>query len=161
MGLTALGIFHTVIGVVAIVSGIVSLIRFSKIDLKHATGKIYFYFTAITSLTALGISKSGGFNPGHMLSLLIILLTGTAYWLYLKKPGNNRSRYVENFLLSFSFFLSMLPTVNETLTRIPVGHPLAKDIHDPLIGRTLLVVLVLFLSGSVYQVFRQRKVNRD
>ncbi|WP_343632747.1 hypothetical protein [Fluviicola sp.] len=161
MGLTGLGIFHTVIGVIAIVAAIVSFIRFGKIDLKHLTGKIYFYFTAITSLTALGISKMGGFNPGHILSLVILLLIGTAYLLSLKKPGKNGSRYVENFLLSFSFFLSMLPTVNETLTRIPVGHPLAKDITDPLIGKTLFVILLLFIGGSVYQVFKQRSVNRS
>ena len=35
----------------------------------------------------------------------------------------------------------MIPTVNETLTRVPVGHPLAKGPTDPLIAQTLLIIL--------------------
>lgn len=160
MGLSALGIFHTLIGIIAIVAAIVSLVRFGRINLTHSTGKIYYYFTLITSLTALGISKHGGFNPGHALSIVVILLVTTAFILAHKKKGNNRARYFENFFLLFSFFISLLPTVNETFTRIPVGHPLAKDISDPLIGRTLLVLFVLFIAGSVLQFMKQRKVNK-
>lgn len=160
MGLSNLGIFHTIIGVVAIVSALISFIRFGKINLEHITGKIYFYFTIITSLTALGISKHGGFNAGHALSLIILILVTVAFYLHSKRGGNNKARYFENFLMAFSFLLSMLPTVNETLTRIPIGHPLAKDINDPLIGKTLLVIFVLFITGSVYQIIKQRRINK-
>lgn len=160
MGLSNLGIFHTVIGVVAIVSALISFVRFGKINLEHSTGKIYFYFTVITSLTALGISKHGGFNAGHVLSLIILILVTAAFYLHSKRKGNNKARYFENFLMSFSFLLSMLPTVNETLTRVPIGHPLAKDINDPLIGKTLLVIFILFIAGSVYQIIKQRKINQ-
>lgn len=161
MGLSNLGIFHTVIGVGAIVAALIAFVRFGKIELSHLTGKIYFYGTLITSLTALGISKHGGFNAGHVFSLVIVVLIVIAYWLHSRKPGNIKARYFENFLLSFSFFLSMLPTVNETFTRIPVGHPLAKDINDPIIGKTLLVIVILFLTGSVYQFIKQRKANQS
>lgn len=160
MGLSNLGIFHTVIGVVAIGAAVVECLRYGKIDLNKLSGKIYFYCTVIASVTALGISKLGGFNPGHGLSLLIIVLVTAAYFLYAKRKGNNKARYFENFFLSFSFFLSMLPTVNETLTRLPVGQPWAKDINDPLIKKTLLIVLILFVAGSVYQFWKQRKLNR-
>lgn len=64
MGLSNLGIFHTAIGIIAIVSALVSFVRYGKIDLTQLAGKIYFYGTAITSLTALGLSKNGGFNAG-------------------------------------------------------------------------------------------------
>ncbi|GAA4149743.1 hypothetical protein GCM10022217_02050 [Chryseobacterium ginsenosidimutans] len=160
MGLSNLGIFHTIIGVIAIVSALISFIRYGKINLDHITGKLYFYFTIITSLTALGISKHGGFNAGHVLSLIILTLVTVAFYLHRKRRGNNKARYFENFLMSFSFLLSMLPTVNETLTRIPIGHPLAKDINDPLIGKTLLVIFALFITGSVYQIVKQRKINK-
>lgn len=160
MGLSNLGIFHTIIGVAAIAAAIVSYVRFGKINLGHSSGKIYFYGTLITSLTALGISKHGGFNPGHFFSILIVLLVLVAYYLHTRKKGNNRSRYFENFSLSFSFFLSWLPTINETFTRVPVGKPLAKDISDPLIAKTLLVILILFVWGSAFQFLKQRKINR-
>ncbi len=74
---------------------------------------------------------------------------------------NNRSRFIENFFLSFSFFLSLIPTVNETFNRVPIGHPLAHGSQDPLIGKTLLLLLVLFIIGSVLQFRKQNKINRS
>jgi uncharacterized membrane protein len=159
MGLTNLGIFHTVIGVAAIIAALIAFVKYGKIDLGQLTGKIYFYGTLVTSLTALGISKHGGFNPGHAFSILIVILILVAYLLFWKKIGNIKARYFENFCLSFSFFLSLVPTVNETFTRVPVGHPLAKDIKDPLIANTLLILLLLFISGTVYQIIKQKKIN--
>lgn len=161
MGLSNLGIFHTVIGIIAIVAAVVGFIRNGKIDLSHLTGKIYFYFTLVTSLTALGLSKQGGFNPGHIFALFIVVLILAAYFLYSKKPGNNRARFFENTLLSFSFFLSLVPTVNETFTRVPVGHPLAKAPTDSIVGQTLLVLFVLFVAGSVFQFRMQKKINKS
>lgn len=161
MGLSHLGIFHTVIGIVAIVAAVVGFVRNGKIDLNQPAGKIYFYFTLVTSLTALGLSSIKGVNPGHILALLIVILVSVAYYLHAKKQGNNRARYIENFFLSFSFFLSMIPTVNETLNRLPVGHPLAHGPQDPLIGKTLLVILILFIIGSVFQFRRQKKINKS
>ncbi|NLR82295.1 hypothetical protein [Chitinophaga eiseniae] len=161
MGLSNLGIFHTVIGVIAIVAAVISFIRNGKIDLSQPTGKIYFYFTLVTSLTALGLSSVKGVNPGHILALLIIILISIAYYLHARKQGNNRARYMENFFLSFSFLLSMIPTVNETFNRIPVGHPLAHGPQDPLIGKTLLVILILFVIGSIFQFRTQRRINKS
>ena len=159
MALSGLGIFHTVIGIIAIVAAIISYARFGKINLAHSTGRIYCYLTAATSLTSLGISKHGGFNPGHVFALFIVILVAAAYLLHTKRQGNNRARFMENFCLSFSFFLSWVPTINETFTRVPVGHPLAKAPTDPVIAKTLLLFLVLFIAGSVYQYRKQKKAN--
>ena len=159
MGLSNLGIFHTLIGIIAIVAAIVSYVRFGKINLKHATGKIYFYFTIVTSLSSLGLLKHG-FNPGHVFALFIVVLVLVAYFLYEKKGNINRARYFENFLLSLSFFLSWVPTINETFNRIPVGHPLAKGPKDPLIAKTLLLLFILFVVGSILQFRKQKRINR-
>lgn len=161
MVLSSLGIFHTAIGVIAIVAAVAGFLRNGKIDLSKLTGKIYFYFTLVTSLTALGLAKHGGFNPGHIFALFIVALILVAYFLYSKKQGNNSARFFENFLLSFSFFLSLVPTVNETFTRVPIGHPLAKAPTDPIVGQTLLVLFVLLVIGSVFQFRKQRKINKS
>ncbi len=161
MGLSSLGIFHTIIGVGAIVAAIASFIKYGKINLAVLSGKIYFYGTVVTSLTALGLSKLGGFNAGHVFALFIVVLVLGAYFLHSQKAENKKARFFENFFLSFSFFLSWVPTVNETFTRVPVGHPLAKDISDPLIGQTLLFLLLLFIAGSIYQFRKQKKINQS
>lgn len=159
MNLSGLGIFHTIIGVTALVGAVIGFIRYGKINLAKPSGKVYFYATAVTSLTALGISKNGGFNAGHVFSLFILVLITVAYFLFSNKKESKKARYFENFLLSFSFFLSLVPTVNETFTRVPIGHPLAKDIKDPIIGQTLLVILLLFIVGSVFQFIKQKREN--
>lgn len=159
MNLSGLGIFHTIIGVTALVGAVIGFIRYGKINLAQPSGKVYFYATAVTSLTALGISKNGGFNAGHVFSLFIIVLITVAYFLFANKKESKKARYFENFLLSFSFFLSLVPTINETFTRVPIGHPLAKDIKDPIIGQTLLVILLLFIVGSVFQFIKQKREN--
>jgi len=160
MNLSGLGLFHTIIGVSAIAAAVIGFIRYGKINLAVLSGKVYFYATIITSVTALGISKHGGFNAGHVFSLFIIVLIVVAYFLFSSKKENRKAAYFENFLLSFSFFLSLVPTVNETFTRVPIGHPLAKDIKDPVIGQTLLVLFILFIAGSVLQFLKQRKLNK-
>ena len=161
MALSYLGIFHTLVGIIALIAAIASFLRSGKVNLEKFSGKLYLYGTTITSITALGISKLGSFNPGHVFSVFILVLVWIAFYLHTKRKGNNRSRFFENFCLSFSFFLSLIPTVNETFTRIPLGKPLAKNPGDPLIANTLLVLLILFVAGSIYQFRRQRKINRQ
>ncbi|RAW00199.1 hypothetical protein [Pseudochryseolinea flava] len=159
MVLTNLGIFHTIIGVAAIVAALTSFIKHGKINIAALSGKIYFYGTVVASLTALGLSKRGGLNPGHAFALFIFVLVLVAYYLHLREKGNNRARFVENFCFSFSFFLSLIPTVAETFQRVPIGSPLAKDPADPVIGKTLLVLFVFFVAGSIYQYRTQKKIN--
>jgi len=159
MGLSNLGIIHTIVGIVAITAALISYVKYQRIYLGSRSGLIYFYGTLITSLTAFGLSSTGGFNPGHILSLLVIALVLVAYFLYAKRKGNTGARYFETFCMSFSFFLSLIPTVNETFTRLPVGSPLANGPTDPLIATALLVLFVLFIAGFIYQFVRQRKIN--
>lgn len=160
MGLSNLGIFHTVVGIIAIGAAVVSYVKYGKINLAGKSGLTYLVGTIIASLSALGLSRMGGFNPGHVFSLLIFVLVLAGYYLHAKRKGNTRARYFEIFWLSFSFFLSLVPTVNETFTRVPVGSPLAKAPTDPIIAVTLLSLFLLFVAGVVYQLIQQRKINR-
>src|SRR5687768_14470893 len=98
MGLSNLGIFHTVIGIIAIAAALISFVKHGRIHLATTSGKIYFYGTIIASLTALGLSKQGGFNAGHLFSLLILILVIIAFFLYYKMGQHNKARYFENFL---------------------------------------------------------------
>nr|WP_288811277.1 hypothetical protein [uncultured Sphingobacterium sp.] len=160
MSLSSVGIFHTILGILAIVAALAGFIRYGKINLATLSGRVYFYATIVTSLSALGISKHGGFNAGHGFSLFIILLVAMAYFLFSRKKASLKARYFENFSLSFSFFLSLVPTVNETFTRVPITGPLATDSKDPIIAQTLLILFVLFIIGSIFQFLKQRKINK-
>jgi hypothetical protein len=62
--------------------------------------------------------------------------------------------YLSVFGLSFSFFLSLIPGVNETLTRLPASHPLADGPTSPAVAVTLLVFFALFVLGFAAQCWR-------
>ncbi|BAV06142.1 hypothetical protein SAMN05421788_106202 [Filimonas lacunae] len=161
MALSSIGIFHTIVGLGSLVAAIISYVQWGRINLSTSWGKIYFYGTSITALTALAISKHGGFNAGHGLSVVVFLLLLVSLFLHYQLGNSKTARYFENFLLSFTFFFSWVPTVNETFTRLPLSHPLATGPADPVITRTLLLLFILFIVGSVYQFIRQRKVNHQ
>ena len=160
MGLSILGIFHTVIGVGALIGATVSLVKTGKIDLSRPSGLTYFYLTIVTCISAVFVSKQPGLDPGKILSILVAMLVLMAFYLSKKKPGKNRARIIENLLLTFTLFLSMIPTTNETLSRLPVSHPLAHGPQDPLIKNTILVFFVLFILGSVLQFRKQKRINK-
>ena len=64
--------------------------------------------------------------------------------------------YLATFGLSFSFFLTLVPGINETLTRLPAGQPLASGPEHPLVQGTLLAWVVIFLAGFVFQAWTLR-----
>jgi hypothetical protein len=52
----------------------------------------------------------------------------------------------------------MLPTITETLRRVPDGHPLVTDLKSPiLLGAqgTLLVLLIVGLAAQIIHLRRQ------
>jgi hypothetical protein len=72
--------------------------------------------------------------------------------------------YLSAFALSFSFLLGLVPAVNESLTRLPVSHPLAAAPMAPVVLQTLLVCFVVFLIGITAQGWmihaRNKRVQR-
>src|SRR2546428_7019128 len=69
-GLTTLGVFHTAIGLVALVCGVIALARDKEISTKNRFGQVYLVTTLITAVTALGIFHHGGWGPGPGLAVL-------------------------------------------------------------------------------------------
>ena len=103
-------------------------------------------------LTSFGLSSSGGFNAGHALGILALLAVSGALlaprlsWLSRSRP------YLSQLGFSFSFFLMWVPGIAETLTRLPVSHPLADGPQSPLVRGALGVWLAIFVVGSTAQL---------
>lgn len=157
--MSILGIAHTVISIVALVVAAVSLSKEGAINPFSKLGKQYSILTAIACVSSFGLSSSGHFNPGHALAILILLLLGIAYLLGKKK--NPISLYVVLFCTSTTVFLSLVPAVNETLSRLPVGHPLADGPTSPIVQNSLKVLLVLYLTGLTIQIFRLKMMLKQ
>ena len=69
--------------------------------------------------------------------------------------------YIQTAAMSFSFLLLMVPGTNETLSRLPVGHPIGNGPDSPPVQHALLVVFLLFLVGTTYQMIKLRVARRS
>jgi len=78
-GLTLLGIFHTLISLVAVVLGAYSLIRDRKISWDNAIGKAYVITTIIVCVTGFGIFQHGGFGKPHQLGIITLIVFALAF----------------------------------------------------------------------------------
>ena len=158
--LSTLGIVHTAISLVPLVAGLYAFARFRAIEPGTRSGRVYLGGLALSVLTAFGLSSTGGFNPGHALGILALLAVAGA--LAAPRLGFlGRARpYLATLGLSFSFFLLLVPGINETLSRLPPDHPLASGPDSPLVKGVLLGWLVLFAAGCVLQAWALRGRQR-
>ena len=150
--LSPLGIAHTLISLLPVAAGLYALARYRRIDAASGAGKLYLAGLTVSVLTSFGLSSTGGINPGHVLGVLALLAAFGGAWLVPTLSFFGRLRpYLQAFGLSFSFFLLLVPGINETLTRLPAAAPLATGPDDPVVRTVLLGWLVLFVVGFVLQ----------
>lgn len=157
--LSALGVIHTAVSLVPVLAGLYGFIRHRAIDPATRSGKAYLVGLVLSVATSFTVSSTGGLNPGHAFGV-IVLLAAFGGVLAGRLPFLGRARpYLSTFGLSFSFLLSLVPGVNETLTRVPLSHPIAAAPLAPVILQTLLGCAVVFVLGSAAQcvrIWRQR-----
>ena len=158
--LSTLGIAHTAISLIPLVAGVYAFVRFRAIEPATRSGRLYLAGLALSVLTSFGLSSTGGFNPGHALGILALLAVGGA--LVAPRLGFlGRARpYLAMLGLSFSFFLLLVPGINETLSRLPPAHPLANGPDSPLVKGALLGWVALFVAGGMLQVLALRARGR-
>jgi hypothetical protein len=70
--MTALGWFHTVMGILAIGTAAFTLRRHQFINLTSFSGRIYLLITLVVASTALMIFNQGGFGVGHVLAIMTL-----------------------------------------------------------------------------------------
>jgi hypothetical protein len=150
--ISTLGAAHTLISLVPLAAGAYSFARYRGIHSATRAGKIYLGGLLIAVLTSFGLSSSGGFNVGHALGILALLSVAGAL-LVPRLPLLSRAHpYLSQLGFSFSFFLMCVPGIAETLTRLPVSHPLADGPQSPLVRGALATWFAVFLVGSVAQL---------
>jgi len=158
--ISVLGAVHTLISLIPAAAGLYSLARYRRVEPGTPAGKTYVAGMVVAVLTSFGLSSSGGFNVGHALGVLALLaiagglLAPRIAFLYNAHP------YLSQLGFSFSFFLLWVPGINETLTRLPVAHPLASGPDSPVVRSALAAWLGIFVVGAVAQAIWLRTHRR-
>ncbi|WP_329867141.1 hypothetical protein [Stenotrophomonas hibiscicola] len=154
--LSTLGVIHTAVSLVPVFAGLYAFIRHRAIDPATRAGKLYLLGLVLSVATSFTVSSTGGINPGHAFGVIVLLvafggvLAARLRWLGGAAP------YVSTFALSFSSLLSLVPGVNETLTRVPAAHPIAAAPMAPVVLHTLLGLAAVFVLGFAAQCWRMR-----
>ena len=157
--ITALGWFHTAMGIIALVSGAVTLVRYREIDPQNRSAQIYLATTLVTAGTALAIFQHGGFGPAHGLAVLTLAALVVGMAAALLKLFGKLSRYVQALSFSATLLFHCIPAVTDALMRLPVGDPVVSSLEDPLLRGSYLALLILFVIGVSLQlrwVYRQQ-----
>jgi len=157
--LSTLGIIHTVISILALLTAFYSLTRFARINPANGAGKAYILLTIITCLTGLPIMKTGHPTPGHFLGVIILVLLPFGIFAKSIKPFGKGADYIQVFILSLTLFFSCIPAIVETLTRLPIGHPIAANPNANVIQMGLVILFTCFMAGVVYQIIKLKKTK--
>jgi hypothetical protein len=157
--MSILGIIHTIIAIIALLFAAVTLFKNGVINPYSQLGKYYSILTVIACITSFGLSKAGGFNEGHILGILILVLLAVAYSLGRITFQQRNRVFIQVFCMSVTLFLSLIPAVNETLSRLPVDHPLANGPESPLVQSIIKGLLVLLIIGLIGQFLKIKKLS--
>lgn len=147
-----LGWFHTAMGIIALASGVITLVKYREITLQTRSGQIYLAATLITALTALAIFQHGTFGPGHALAVMTLLALGVGTVAATTKVFGRFSRYLMALSYSATLLFHSIPAITDGLLRLPVGDPVLTSIEDPVLKICYLVLLILFLVGASLQL---------
>ena len=147
-----LGWLHTIMGIVALVSGAYTLVKFKEIRHDTRSGQIYLVTTLITAATALAIYQHGFFGPAHVLAILTLGALAIGMIASVTELFGNWSRYVRAFFFSATLLFHCIPAITDGLMRLPPGDPILTSIEDPILRMCYLVLLVLFVIGVTLQL---------
>jgi hypothetical protein len=150
--ITVLGWFHTVMGVIALASGALTLVKFREISPQTRSGQVYLASTLLAAGTALAIFQRGVFGPGHVLAVLTLAALATGMVAATTKVFGKLSRYVRAISFSATLLFHSIPAITDGLLRLPVGNPVLTSIEDPVLKLCYLVLLLLFLVGIGLQM---------
>jgi len=158
LGLTPLGVVHTLVALLAVVCALVSFARHHKIDPRARTGKIYIVATLVTCLTGFGIFQHGGFGDAHVLGIATIVVLGIAIAAGQTRLFGKLSKYIETVSYTTTFFFHLIPAIVETTTRLPADAPLFATAQAPELKAATGLILVSLMIVAGWQV---RSITRS
>ncbi len=156
-GITPLGWVHTLGSLPAIPAAAYMLFRYGRIVPRSTAGRIYLVSMVIGGLTVFLVANAPE-SPIIGAATLLFLFAG--YTVGRVRALGRVRWYLETFLLTFTVFLLMVPTVSEILRRVPDGHPIVTDPSSPILKGALAglaAMLILGLAAQFIYLFRFKR----
>lgn len=153
-GISPIGWVHTLASLPAVPVAAYMFIRHGRIVPRSKPGIAYFIAMLVGSVTIFPIAHMPASN---IIALATMALLFIGYGIGRTTILGRATKYVEVITLSLTAFLLMLPTVTETLRRVPDGHPIVADLNSPILKGAQGALLATLLIGVTAQVFYMRR----
>ena len=153
-GISPLGWVHTLGSLPAIPVAAYMLIRHGRIVPMSKPGAVYFVTMLVGCVTIFPIARAPVAKPIALLTMALLFL---GYGIGRTTRFRRATRYIEVISLSITAFLLMLPSVSETLRRVPNGHPFVTDVNSPVLKGAMAGLLVALLLGVATQIIFLRR----
>ena len=155
--MTVLGWFHTILGILAVLSGFYTLYKYKIITTEESSGKLYVLVTLLVAGSALGIYNQGGFGIAHVLAVLTLMALAGGYIMEKFKWFGSFSKYFQALGYTTTLLFHMIPAITDFLRRLPVGDPFIDSFEDSLLLNFHTAFLVIYLFGLVAQIVWLRR----
>lgn len=157
-GISPLGWVHTLGSLPAIPAAVYMFARHGRIVPRSRAGAVYLVSMLIGGVTVLLVAKE---SVGDIIGVATLLLLLVGYGVGRMPTPGSVGLYVETISLTLTTFLLAVPTVTETLRRIPDGHPLVTDLKSPLLlgaQGALVIALVIGVAAQLFHLRRRRQI---
>jgi hypothetical protein len=158
MDISFIGWIHTLIALIAILSGAYSLKKYTIIETKNFSAKIFIVTTIIAAITALLIYKRG-FGVGHLLAIITLL---AFIFGYINERGwffGFLAPYFQTVSYSALFLFHMIPGITEILRRFPLDNPIVIDsnVDHPILISFYITFFISYLIITTNQIIWLQK----
>ena len=158
MDISFIGWIHTLIALIAILSGAYSLKKYTIIETKNFSAKIFIVTTIIAAITALLIYKRG-FGVGHLLAIITLL---AVIFGYINERGwffGFLTPYFQTVSYSALFLFHMIPGITEILRRFPPDNPIVIDsnVDHPILISFYITFFISYLIITTNQIIWLQK----
>ena len=158
MDISFIGWIHTLIALIAILSGAYSLKKYTIIETKNLSAKIFIITTIIAAITALLIYKRG-FGVGHLLAIITLL---AVIFGYINEKGlffGFLAPYFQIISYSALFLFHMIPGITEILRRFPPDNPILIDsnVDHPILISFYITFFISYLIITTNQIIWLQK----
>ena len=158
MDISFIGWIHTLIALIAILSGAYSLKKYTIIETKNFSAKIFILTTIIAAITALLIYKRG-FGVGHLLAIITLL---AVIFGYINERGlffGFLTPYFQTVSYSALFLFHMIPGITEILRRFPPDNPIVIDsnVDHPILISFYITFFISYLIITTNQIIWLQK----
>jgi len=157
MSLPAFTLFHVVISLIGIGSGLIVILGMLAAKRLGALTAIFLITTVATSVTGF-LFPFEGFKPSYVIGTLSLIVLALAIVALYGKHLAGAWRWVYVVTAIIALYFNVFVAIVQSFLKVPALHPLAPKGNEPPFAIAQLTVLVLFIVLGFLAVRKFRPV---